>query len=124
MLIMDLQHFGGGGSSSGAQGSSGMTDEQVKAVMRIVNRTRAYKNEQYRVINEAGEVVLEKRGDAESVGSTMGEKRDNLPGAVHKRYEQARDAEIRRIEVKPYHDFYRKNAHKYGFRYTFVKAKK
>lgn len=73
--------MGGRGGNFGGSGA-GVTAAQGKAVNRIANRTRNLKNEQYRVINENGEVVLEKRGNKDQVSATIGEKREHLPGAV------------------------------------------
>lgn len=83
MRKMYLQLFGGRGSNSeSVTGSAGVTDAQLKTIGQIAKKTRNYKNEQYRAVNESGEVVLEKRGDGHSVTATVGEKRDTLRGAV------------------------------------------
>lgn len=39
------------------------------------------------------------------------------------KYKSLLDSAQREAEVKPYHDFYRKNASKYGFKYEFIKNK-
>lgn len=74
--------MGGRGSDSGISNRAGVTEAQNKAINRIAKRTRDFKNEQYRVINEDGEIVLEKKGGKGEVSATVGEKRQNLPGAV------------------------------------------
>ena len=72
--------MGGRGASAGV--GSIVTTQQSKAIDRIANRTRNYKNEQYRIIDENGNVVLEKRGTEHEVAATAGEKRDLAKGAV------------------------------------------
>jgi len=62
--------------------TSSVAEAQDKAAQRIANRTRNLKNEQYRIINENGEVVLEKRGEHHEVRHTVGESRQYLPGAI------------------------------------------
>lgn len=74
--------MGGRSSSSGMSGNAGVTAAQNKTIDRLVKRTRDLKNEQYRVVNEDGEVVLEKKGGKHEVSATVGEKRQLLPGAV------------------------------------------
>jgi hypothetical protein len=72
-----------GRGSSKAGGSGGfVTSAQQKTVNKIANQTRNLKNEQYRIISEGGEVVSVGKGDKHSVGATVGEKRDKMPGAV------------------------------------------
>lgn len=71
--------------SSGAMRRSSpaiVTDAQNKTASRIARQTRDLKNEQYRIINEDGAVVLEKRGGRGEVASTAGEKREYLDGAL------------------------------------------
>ena len=63
-------------------GNAGVTAAQSRTINRIASRTRNLKNEQYRVVNEAGEVVLEKKGSGSEVAATVGEKRQYLNGAV------------------------------------------
>lgn len=74
--------MGGRGSDFGNSGGAGVTAAQNKTVDRLVKRTRDLKNEQYRVVNENGEVVLEKKGGRGEVSATVGEKRQFLTGAV------------------------------------------
>lgn len=49
---------------------------------------------------------------------------DRLMGQFNRQQEKyksmLKDAE-RKVETQPYHDFYRKNASKYGFKYEFIK---
>ena len=63
-------------------GGGGVTSAQNKAVDQIAKRTRDLKNEQLRIINEDGEVVLEKRGTGHEVATTVGEKRQYGEGSV------------------------------------------
>ena len=55
---------------------------QEKALGRIAKKTAGLKREQYRIVDQDGNVVLENRGDRHSVPSTVGEKREHLPGNV------------------------------------------
>ena len=71
-----------GGRGTGSGSKPAMTAAQQKTINTIAKKTRHLKNEQYRIVNENGEVVLEKRGDAHSVAATVGEKRDHMPGRV------------------------------------------
>ena len=73
--------MGGRGSNFGNVTSS-VTPAQDKTINRLANRTRNLKNEQYRIVNEDGEVVLEKRGNNHEVAATVGEKRRYMEGAV------------------------------------------
>jgi len=59
-----------------------VTGAQSKTAGKIARQTRNLKNEQYRIINADGEVVSVGKGDKHSVGTTIGEKRDKMPGAV------------------------------------------
>ena len=75
--------MGSRGSSSGMSGGGGgVTSAQNKTVDQIVKRTRDLKNEQYRIIDENGEVVLERRGTRHEVTGTVGEKRQFMEGGV------------------------------------------
>lgn len=62
--------------------AGGVTAKQNATINRMANRTRNLKNEQYRIIDENGDVVLAKKGGQHAVAATVGEKRENLPGAV------------------------------------------
>lgn len=74
--------MGGRGASSGGGGLLGRTTAQDKTLKNLVKRTANLKNEQYRIIDADGNVVLEKKGDRHSVAATVGEKRENLSGNV------------------------------------------
>lgn len=74
--------MGGRGSDFGGSSRGGVTAAQDKTIGKLVRRTRDLKKEQYRVVNEDGEVVLEKRGSQDQVAATVGEKREHLQGAV------------------------------------------
>lgn len=71
-----------GRGRSKAASRAGVTIKQAQTLARIANRTRNYKNEQYRIINEDGEIVLEKKGGQHEVAATVGEKREYMKGAV------------------------------------------
>lgn len=58
------------------------TAEQEKTLKKIVKQTANLKKEQYRVIDENGNVVFKKQGKNDSVAMTVGEKRQYLDGAV------------------------------------------
>ncbi len=73
--------MGGRGSASGIA-SAGVTPAQTKMLAEVARRTRNLKNEQYRIINEDGEVVLHKKGNGNAVSATVGEKREHLENAV------------------------------------------
>ena len=73
--------MGGRGGRSDVS-SGGVTHAQDTTITRIARRTRDLKKEQYRIVNEDGEIVLEKKGGKHEVSATIGEKRDHLPGAV------------------------------------------
>ena len=72
----------GRGSSKAGGGGGFVTSAQQKTINRIANQTRNLKNEQYRIISEDGTVVSVGKGDKHSVGTTVGEKREKMPGAV------------------------------------------
>ena len=69
--------MGSRGSGSGRKGI-GRKPEVDKTVKRIAKRTANLKNEQYRIIDEDGNVILEKKGDKNSVAATVGEKREAM----------------------------------------------
>lgn len=74
--------MGGRGGNFGGSGGAGVTAAQNKTVDRLAKRTRDLKNEQYRIVNEDGEVVLERKGTRGEVSGTVGEKRQYMPGGV------------------------------------------
>lgn len=74
--------MGGRGGNFGGSGDAGVTVAQNKTIDRLVKRTRDLKNEQYRIVNEDGEVVLERKGTRGEVSGTVGEKRQYMPGGV------------------------------------------
>jgi len=74
--------MGRGSSKAGGISTAGVTTAQTKTISKIANRTRNLKNEQYRVVNEDGEVVLTKQGVKGTVATTVGEKREFLEGAA------------------------------------------
>lgn len=58
------------------------TAAQDKALRSIASRTRNLRNEQFRVVDRDGNVVMEKKGDRTSVSYSIGEARDNFPGNI------------------------------------------
>ena len=61
------------------------TAQQEKTLRNIESRTRNLKKEQLRVVDRDGNVVMEKRGDLNSVYFNRDEAYDNIPGniAIH-----------------------------------------
>ena len=74
--------MGRGSSKMSGGGGGGVTNAQTRMLAQIANKTRNLKNEQYRIIDENGNVVLLSKGKRHEVGVKVGDKRDNLPGAV------------------------------------------
>lgn len=74
--------MGGRGASAGVRGSYGRTTAQDKTIKKFAKRTANLKNEQYRIIDADGNVVFEKKGNRDSVASTVGEKREYLNGNI------------------------------------------
>ena len=58
------------------------TAAQAKTLKSIESRTRNLKKEQFRVVDREGNVIMEKKGDENSVAFTIGEARDNFPGNI------------------------------------------
>ena len=58
------------------------TSNLNKTTIQIIKKTRDLKNEQYRIINENGEIILHKKGSEHEVAATVGEQRELLPGAT------------------------------------------
>lgn len=55
---------------------------QLKELNRIAQRTRNLKNEQYRIVDTEGNVLLTKQGGKGEVATTIGEKRQYLGGNI------------------------------------------
>ena len=72
--------MGGRGSARGVL--QGRTDAQDKAIRKIAKQTRNLKKEQYRIVDDNGDIVLAKRGTQHEVAATVGEKRDYLKGNI------------------------------------------
>lgn len=68
------------GAKDGRGALLGRTAAQNKTVAKIIKKTANLKNEQYRIVDQDGNIVLEKRGKQHEVGATVGEKREHLPG--------------------------------------------
>ena len=71
-----------GRGSSKAGGTSTKNPNVEKTLLGIIRRTSKLKNEQYRVIDEEGNVVFTKKGDKGAVYMTVGEKREYLDNAT------------------------------------------
>ena len=59
-----------------------ITEKQGKTLKKIANQTRNLKNEQYRVVDDDGNVLLKKQGKEHQVTMTVGESRQTLPNAI------------------------------------------
>lgn len=59
------------------------TAAQAKTLKEIERKTRNLKNEQLRVVDRDGNVILHKKGDSGSVSCTLGEARETVPGNIH-----------------------------------------
>ena len=73
--------MGSRGRGSGT-GKSTVTADQQRAIDKIAKQTRDLKNEQYRIVGEDGQVKAVSKGQKHEVGTTVGEKRDKVPGSV------------------------------------------
>ena len=72
-----------GGRGSGNPYSGGIvTSAQQKTLKQVAKRTANLKNEQFRIIDESGNVVLEKHGGKAEVAATVGENRQYGEGSV------------------------------------------
>lgn len=59
-----------------------ISDKQGKAIQKIANRTRKLKNEQYRILDAEGNAVLTAQGAEHMVKTSVGDKRNNMPGNI------------------------------------------
>ena len=68
----------------GGKRAGGFTrsEKQDRKLQSVANKIRNYKNEQYFVINDDGEIILHKKGGVGEVTHTVGESREFLPGAI------------------------------------------
>lgn len=82
MIDINLQYFGGRGASSSGGGNSGANPAVEKTLNKLVKQTANLKKEQYRIIDENGNVLIKKQGDQDKVVLSVGEKRDMLDGAT------------------------------------------
>lgn len=74
--------MGGRGASNGKRVSLGRTVAQDKTINKISKRTRELKNEQYRIVDKDGNVLLTKQGIQHQVEVSVGEKREFLSGNI------------------------------------------
>lgn len=63
-------------------GNNTITPQQEKALNKIANKTRNLKNEQYRIVDQEGNVLLSKQGKEHEVSATVGEKRQFMDGNI------------------------------------------
>ena len=68
--------------STGGSESIITTQAQDRTINQIIRRTRDLKNEQYRIVDEEGNIVLERKGARHEVVGTVGEKRQFMEGGV------------------------------------------
>lgn len=73
--------MGSRGASSGKAGTN-RTAAADKTLRQIAKRTANLKNEQYRIVDDDGNILVESKGDKHSVGTTVGEKRQYMDGAT------------------------------------------
>ncbi len=59
-----------------------LSTKQQAAVNKFAKQTANLKNEQYRIIDENGNVLVKAQGKTHEVGVKLGVKRDNLPANV------------------------------------------
>ena len=63
-------------------GNNTITPQQEKALNKIANKTRNLKNEQYRIVDQEGNVLLTRQGGKGEVSGTVGEKRQFMDGNI------------------------------------------
>ena len=63
-------------------GNNTITPQQERALNKIANKTRNLKNEQYRIVDQDGNVLLTKHGGKGEVSATVGEKRQFMSGNI------------------------------------------
>ena len=80
--------------SVGGGGAWDRTKEQDKTLNQIARKTANLKNEQYRIVDSEGNVVLEKHGTRGEVATTVGEKREFLDGNISIHNHPAEDGEL------------------------------
>ena len=75
----------GGGKAKVGSGRYSRTSAQDRTVNQIAKRTANLKNEQFRMVDEKGEVVVSSQGGKNEVRTTVGEKREygNMAVAIH-----------------------------------------
>ena len=81
MIKLNLQYFGGRGASS-SNGNGGSNPAVEKTLKKLIKQTANLKKEQYRIIDEDGNVLIKKQGDQDKVVLSVGEKREMLDGAT------------------------------------------
>lgn len=59
-----------------------MSEPQAKTVKNVSNKIRNLKNEQTFIIGRDGEIKVHGKGGAHEVATTVGEKREHLPGNI------------------------------------------
>lgn len=74
--------MGRGSSKAGGSGGINTNPKVEKQLNSIIKKTANLKNEQYRVIDENGDVVFYKKGKNDRVEMTVGDKRQYLDGSV------------------------------------------
>ena len=72
----------GRGASKASAAGGGTNPAVEKTLNQIIKRTQNLKKEQYRIVNEDGEVVLTKQGEKDNVKMTVGEHRQYTEGAT------------------------------------------
>lgn len=80
-MKLNLQLFGGRGASS-INVESGWNREESRILKKYIKSTANLKNEQYRIIDANGNVLIKKQGEEHQVSITTGEKREYLDGNI------------------------------------------
>lgn len=82
MMRLDIQLFGGRGQTSSTDIGQGRNESENKSINKLAKQTANLKNEQYRIIDENGNVLLLKKGEQDSVVMSVGEKREFMEGHI------------------------------------------
>lgn len=74
--------MGGRGAAGLSDGLFYRTEKQDRTIKSLVKKTQNLKNEQYRIIDAEGNVLVAGKGTKHEVGVSVGEKRANLRGNI------------------------------------------
>ena len=101
-------------------------DEVESNKSSLVNLKKAQDNVRNSKIGRELRATTDKWVKRRNEGASSAElqKLVDKSNKLQEQYSKAVQKERRRLETQPYHDFYKKNAKKYGFAYTFTPSKK